>query len=141
MLLIKFFKLSLSDKRMILEIVFFLFILRVIIILLPYSFLKPLLGKYNDKSLAEEHEIKVIRRISYWISRLSCILPLKCNCLPKAITGKLMLKIRGINSTLYLGMSKNKDKKLIAHAWLKVGNIPVTGCRNNGKFVEVAYFG
>ncbi len=111
------------------------------IILLPYKVLKAMLGTYKKISNGKETDSEIIKRASYWIRRISPLLPWKCNCLPQAVTGRFVLKIRKIESTLYLGMSKDNEKKLIAHAWLKVGDIPVTGGRDNSEFAEVAYFG
>ena len=103
MLLIKFFRFSLADKRMILETIVLLFISRMTIIILPYRFLKPMLGKYKKESnTPSSADIKVIKRVAYWIKRISPMLLWKCNCLPQAITGRFMLKFRNIDSTIYL---------------------------------------
>ncbi len=137
----KFARLKFSDKRLIVEAVVFLFIARMTIIIMPYKVLKPMLGTYKKQSVSSEAERRAIRKVGNIIKAASERLPWKCNCLPQAITGRIMLKIRKIDSTIYLGMSKDKDKKIIAHAWLKAGDIPVTGGYDNSEFTQVAYFG
>jgi hypothetical protein len=140
-LLPKFAKLKSSDKRMVFEAVFFLFIARMTILFLPYKVLKYFLGKYKNDTENANFDSRTVRRVSNIIRAVSKRLPWKCNCLPQAITAKQMLKLRRINSKLCLGMGKDANKKLIAHAWLITGSQNVTGCAIKEEFTEVAYFG
>lgn len=52
-------------------------------------------------------------------------------CLVRALTAQRMLKKKGISSTLYLGCGMDEGK-MIAHAWLRVGEYYVTGGNGNG---------
>jgi thymidylate synthase len=61
-------------------------------------------------------------------------------CLVESIAAKRMLNRRQIPATLYMGVAKNEKGKLIAHAWLRSGNIWVTGGRNRDKFTVVGVF-
>ncbi|MCP4100765.1 MAG: lasso peptide biosynthesis B2 protein [Lentisphaerae bacterium] len=137
----KFLKLSISNKRVLLEAVCFLFLAKILIVLLPYRFLKKFFGNYKLKCTESNFKRFEVENISYLIQKVSNKLPIKFNCLNKAIAAKSMLKIRRINSTLYVGLSKNNKNKLIAHAWLMVNDIPVTGGKNNDEFSEVAHWG
>ena len=47
-------------------------------------------------------------------------------CLVRALTAQKLLKRKGIHSTLYLGCGL-EDGKMVAHAWLRVGKMYVTG--------------
>lgn len=47
-------------------------------------------------------------------------------CLVRALTARRILAGQGIPSTMYLGV-RNKDGKMEAHAWLRVGKMIVTG--------------
>ena len=47
-------------------------------------------------------------------------------CLVRALTAQKMLSKRNIHSTLYLGCAR-KEGKMVAHAWLRVGKLYVTG--------------
>ena len=44
-----------------------------------------------------------------------------------AMAGKKILDRRGIPSTLYLGLAKDEECGLKAHAWLRTGPMIVTG--------------
>ena len=51
-----------------------------------------------------------------------------------------MLKRRGITSTLYLGLAKDDEAKLQAHAWLRCGNRIITGEKEMTGFTTIATF-
>jgi hypothetical protein len=48
-------------------------------------------------------------------------------CLTQAIAAGIMLKQRRIAYNIYLGVARNNNNQLIAHAWLRSGDILVTG--------------
>lgn len=77
--------------------------------------------------------IIALRRGSYY-------LPLECKCLVNAIAGKAMLKLRRIPSIVYLGVAKNGEGSLDAHAWLKAGKHLVTGAAGMERFKSLAAF-
>ncbi|MFH1728805.1 MAG: lasso peptide biosynthesis B2 protein [Pseudomonadota bacterium] len=138
----KFLRLKSENKLFVLELAFFLFFARISIIILSPKYLKIILGKHKQNDEAQNVDFQMLNKISYYINKVSKYMPVKSNCLPQAIAAKIMLKRRKINSTLYIGMGKDKkNNSLIAHAWLKVGETPVTGGKNNAEYSEVAYFG
>jgi hypothetical protein len=51
-----------------------------------------------------------------------------------------MLKRRRIPSAVYLGVAKNGEGNLDAHAWLKAGKYLVTGAAGMERFKSVAAF-
>ncbi len=61
-------------------------------------------------------------------------------CLVESIAAKRMLDRRHIPATLYMGVAKNEKGKMIAHAWVRSGNIYVAGGRNRHKFTVVGFF-
>ncbi len=50
-------------------------------------------------------------------------------CLEKALAGKWMLRRRGINSTMYVGMAR-QGAEFVAHAWLVGEGQTLTGAGN-----------
>jgi hypothetical protein len=48
-----------------------------------------------------------------------------------------MLRLRGTESTLYLGVTR---EPVAAHAWLRVGDMHVTGGQDVGRYAVVASF-
>lgn len=80
-------------------------------------------------------EREYISRIGWAIRAVSGRTPWESKCLVQAITGKVMLRRKRIHNTLYLGVAKDGDNKMQAHAWLRVGGQVLTG----GGFVDNSY--
>ena len=53
--------------------------------------------------------------------------PWKSACLAQALAGKWMLARRGLRGTIRLGVAKDADGNLQAHAWLCAGDTVLTG--------------
>ena len=87
--------------------------------------------------------VRQARRVAWAIHRASKLTPWQSNCFPQAIAAKLLLKQRGIESTLYLGAAfkPNRAEGLEAHAWLRCGPLLVTGGAGHKRFGVVGIFG
>ena len=57
------------------------------------------------------------------------------------MTAKIMLRRRGIKSTIYLGVAKNERGEMIAHAWIKAAGLTLTGSAGADQFTVVSVFG
>ena len=53
--------------------------------------------------------------------------PFTAVCLPQALAAKMMLRRRGVVAELYFRFCKADDGELATHAWLRVGDVEVTG--------------
>ena len=72
----------------------------------------------NDEIVAKVVKtVKRVSRYSFW----------RTKCLEEAVTCKILLRKKHINSTLYLGVKKDENSNLIAHAWLKSGKRSIIG--------------
>ncbi len=133
---------------MVAEATLFLVLSRIGISCLPYSAYRRFLGKHRYAIDTIQMPLSTIQRdekkikiVSYWVNKVARSLPMDCSCLPRAMAGRFMLRLRRIDCTLYLGLGKDPRNKLIAHAWLKAGGIKVTGGEDQTYLVEVAWFG
>ncbi|EEL48444.1 MULTISPECIES: lasso peptide biosynthesis B2 protein [Bacillus cereus group] len=89
------------------------------------------LNEWNKETLKEvSRAIQIMSQHTFWESQ----------CLVKAIAAMKLLEKRGIESTLYLGMAKDEDGTLIAHAWLRSGSYYVTGLEGMERFTIVGKF-
>ncbi len=88
-----------------------------------------IMGKINrDTELTDtKKELKKVKLISYAVRTMSKYTLWRSNCLTQAFTAKIMLDRRKLESTVYLGVAKDSDNQMIAHAWLRCGKIFVTG--------------
>lgn len=96
------------------------------------------LGKKNTESSYEDDKNKeLVLKIKDSLRRGKKVIPLNIKCLQEAFAGKIILNKENISSTIYFGLAKDENKKLIAHAWLRSGNIIITGKSTMNKFTVV----
>lgn len=133
-----------ADKWLLLQAYLLLGLTRLAILTLSFRRLARALGPLQTETPADipaEH-LAAARRIAWAIHRAGPYTPWTSNCFPQAITGKILLRRRGIPSTLYLGVAFKEDKsELEAHAWLRCGSLYVTGGKGDEKFGVVGVFG
>jgi hypothetical protein len=137
-----FLKLNWFSKIELLEAFFLSAMARVIILKAPFKKYKKHLGIYNEETSYEINlnDYKTIKRIAWTINTISKYTPWESKCLVQAMTAQRMLNRRKLSSTLYLGVNKAKDNSMQAHAWLRCGQLIVTGGYNKKEFKEVARF-
>lgn len=83
------------------------------------------------RTLAEiRNAVELMSKYTFWESK----------CLVRAVAAMKMLERRGVESTLYLGTSKDSDGRLIAHAWLRSGPYYVTGANEMKGFAVTGKF-
>ncbi len=98
--------------------------------LVPFRWLAPWLGVQHGPADANETERArhgVERRASLAIGTASRHLPWRPTCLARATAAKAMLRVRGVSSTLYLGVARDGEVGLRAHAWLTARGDVLTG--------------
>jgi hypothetical protein len=140
-LVVRYVKLPFKEKLVLAEASFFLISIKFLILLFPLRWYKNLLGDQNINAdyTPDKLAITIILCVSRAIARSKKIIPWKNQCLTEAITAKLLLRRRGVNSTLYLGVNRDNNK-MTAHAWLCCGKLFVTGKRGMEKFTVVSSF-
>lgn len=108
----------------------------------PFSKISPYLGEHMVETSYQyvEANKKQLKNISNAIHIMSKYTFWESKCLVKAIAAMKMLERRKIESTLYLGTSRDKDGKMIAHAWLRSGPNYVSGFEGMEKFTVVGIF-
>ncbi len=134
-----FIKLPGKEKKTVIEVVFLLLYGRILL-LLPYKYMKQYFGNYNEVNSDSSLNLRELRRISRLIQKVGNLMPWKCTCLVNAITAKIMLRRRNIPATIFFGMAKDNDKKIAAHAWVKCGDIYVTGEHTEFEYKAVGHF-
>lgn len=142
-LLKKWLELPEADRILFIKIFCLAGMVRVAILIAPFKWLARYLGRQGFASADEADTSKLAeaQRIGRAIEVVSRHTPWESKCLVQAITGKLLLKNRGIANTLYLGVRKNEKNQLIAHAWLRVGPLIITGGSGMPGFQSVSWFG
>lgn len=114
---------------------------RICILLFPFERLKKMLGIMNEESIQNESmpNYKEAKLIQWVVGHVAHNSPWDSKCLVQAWTAQKLLKSKHISSTLYLGVGKDDEGKMIAHAWLRSGRLYVTGGNGEG-YAIVARF-
>ena len=82
----------------------------------------------------------IVYRIQRAIRIASSYVPWKSQCLAQAIAATIMLRLRRIEGTVYLGIAKKEDDQAVAHAWLRSGKTIDTGARGREEHSVVSTF-
>ncbi len=137
----KFMALPYRKKLLFFEALMFQFIAGLILKLVPFRKIPRLFALPSHSALRNfvataprltSQEIKQAIIITGGLS------PWKNKCLVQSLAARWMLNRRGIHSQLSLGVTIGHDKKIIAHAWLKVKNFEVV--EKNGNYLELYLF-
>lgn len=138
----QFVRLSGVEQRLFIVILFLTAVIRLALLFLPFRWLRPILGTSMKESQMEvdQDSRNKAQQIGIMVERVSRHTPWKSKCLVQALAGKFLLRWQGITNTLYLGVGKDECNALIAHAWLRCGNMILTGGRGREQFTVVGHF-
>ncbi|HAQ07814.1 MAG TPA: lasso peptide biosynthesis B2 protein [Bacillus bacterium] len=135
-----FLSLNREKKLLLIEAYVFLGIARIAKAR-PFSKVAPSLGANMEETpLNSRVNTEILQHISEAIHIMSSYTFWESQCLVKAIAGMRMLERRGIESTLYLGTSRDDAGKMIAHAWLRSGSFYISGSEGMERFSVVGKF-
>jgi hypothetical protein len=133
-----------SERLLLIEAFLLLGIARLAILVLPFKWLALSLGRHMKEAgtQIDPSDLRCARMVGQTIRSAAGYTPWKSVCLPEAVAAQWMLKRRHIASTLYLGVAKDEDKpeRLVAHAWLRCGDIILIGAAGHREFTVVATF-
>ncbi|MCR4756130.1 MAG: lasso peptide biosynthesis B2 protein [Lachnospiraceae bacterium] len=71
-------------------------------------------------------EYRFCKRVAYAVNQVCNKTKWESKCLVRALTAQRLMAEEGIESTMYLGC-KELNGKMVAHAWIRVGKMYVTG--------------
>ncbi|MDJ0757458.1 MAG: lasso peptide biosynthesis B2 protein [Ardenticatenaceae bacterium] len=109
----------------------------------PFRYLAPYLGREVTKGspvAGPTRPSEMVARISWAVQAVGSRLAWSNLCLVNAVAAKLMLRRRGISTQLFLGLAKDGEQNLEAHAWLNCGDLFVTGETDHERFVVMTSF-
>jgi len=136
-LITKFCRIPLSQKVLVAEAICFLIASKLLLMLLPFRLCKQLFRK--NERLHKQTNVRFLKEIRIAVERANKIAIWSNVCLVKSFAARLMLQRRGIDSSIYLGVTIKEGKELAAHAWLISNGICVTP-RGDGVFKEIYNF-
>ena len=92
----------------------------------PFSELAAEMGGKNQETSSERLASSVPLAVATVADRVCRHMPWKSECLVRALVARRMLLKRSFASTLYMGV-RMENGELKAHAWLRCGDLYVTG--------------
>lgn len=109
------------------------------IALLPFARVGRLASGKNV-ALVPRGEATEIAELRWAITAVARRVPFRAKCFEQGMAAQWMLRRRGIASTLFYGIARDRDRPLSAHVWVRAGAFDVVGCDNIADFVTVAQF-
>lgn len=100
------------------------------------------LGIYQLENNIEpdEMQLKEVTLIARAIGMVCSHTWWKSECLVRAFVASYYMKKKNIPGTVYMGVSRNEEKKMIAHAWVMCGQYSVTGGKGD-KYAVTGFWG
>lgn len=140
---VRFSHLPSGEKWLAVEACAWFCVARLAIRLLPFRVIASALGKHMHETpdAIEAEQSKVAKQIQKAVGRVGRSLPWGPKCFDHALSAKAMLVRRRIPSTLYFGVKRSQDQRLLAHAWVRCGNQILTGAKGSSDFAVVSSFG
>ena len=77
----------------------------------------------GDPSVTDQGEV---RRVTWAVRHAARLVP-AATCLTQAIAARRLLARRGIRSDLRIGVARESDGKMRAHAWLECDGVTILG--------------
>lgn len=114
---------------------------RLAIAVVPFRLIAPWLGEVGGESRAvlKDQEIRTARLVGGAVTRATHLQRATGTCLAQAIAAHLMLRRRGIPSTVYFGIAI-QCWTMTAHAWVRSGGAILTGKTGHERFRVVSTF-
>jgi hypothetical protein len=115
----KFLNLSVREKFLLMEAVLLVFAIRVGLTFLPFSTLEKLLAKGTRKDIDLKRKARFsIDQVAWSVSAASHRMP-KATCLVQALAIQFLLPREGYPANLRIGVKKDANGQLEAHAWVE----------------------
>lgn len=136
------FKIKNQDKLAFIKAFIYMGYFRAFILFVPFNKLRKRMGKIKLESPQEVDDecYKKAVRIARIVGIVSYHTPWESKCLVQALTAQKMLKKQGVSTTLYLGVKKDNNNQMLAHAWIRCGDYFVTGGGNRHGYAVVVKF-
>lgn len=108
-----------GERRLLLEAVMLLALVRLGLRLLPFRAVRGLLARFGAGAGTAAAGADVTRRVLWAVNAASR--PAGVTCLPRALAAHTLLARRGLASDLRIGVTRRPGSPLEAHAWVEAG--------------------
>lgn len=128
-------KITLKKLTLFGEALFWILLFRIGMFIIPFRFMIPFLNKPGKEKKGND-QLQLVE-IKWVLQAVERKFPQVTNCWSLSAAGMILLKKRGIPSELYFGVLKLPTGEMKAHAWLKQGDLVVSGGKNHRRYAVV----
>lgn len=128
--LLKFVRLPASDRLLLFKTFILLGLVRLGLWRLPFKTLQQSLNKISRSpqiSPASSVRCRSINKIVWAVDVSSHLMPGHVKCLARALTTQVIMSRRGYTPDLRIGVAKDRNNCLEAHAWIELEGAVVIG--------------
>ena len=133
-----------QERWLFVEAFVLLGVMRAAVLLFPFRKITTPLGLVQGEasSVPEDDGAPVPAAIGWSIQAAAARTHWESACLAQALTGMVMLSLRGIGATLYLGVARDENDPgtMAAHAWLRCGEAILTGAGGVERYSAISSF-
>ncbi|HEX8400894.1 MAG TPA: lasso peptide biosynthesis B2 protein [Allosphingosinicella sp.] len=134
-------RLSRDNRRVLVEALWTLAAASLVIRLLPFRRTAELMQGGAGRSRPDEAAAeRLIAQCRWAVQRWADRVPWRAVCFQRGLTLHLMLRRRGIPSTLHYGVAQGGEKGLRAHVWITAEGRPVLGVDEAEGFACLAVY-
>lgn len=138
-LLIKYVRLPWSVKTLVPKVACLLLLTRAALWVLPYRTVQRIVARFEESQAFGSASSDLQETLTWAASGLARYLLGERPCLVQALVVKGMLCRAGVSSELRIGVMKNDEGKLLAHAWLeRHGEVIIGGRRSPSRYLALA---
>lgn len=139
-LLIKLWRLSAADRRLLIEATLLLGMVAPGLRLLPFETVRRLMARAAQTlARSQKSDDDAAKRAVWAVMAASRYVPRAGVCLTQALAAQTMLARRGHPALLRIGVVKDEERRLQAHAWLESGGeVVIGGAANLERFVPLS---
>jgi hypothetical protein len=124
--LYRLFFLPFQKKKLLCQSFFLVWMIRICLWVISYKKLSDWLFRFNSKGSSQDGKWEVIKEVSNAVRLVSRFVP-SATCLIQALAVRTLLRLRGQNSKLQIGVTRDENQKFLAHAWIEVEGRVVIG--------------
>lgn len=128
------------DRALLAETLLVITLTRLALVTLPFRHVVRLAATRPAKPCADDSQAQSIDRTRWAIRAVARRVPFRAMCLEQGLTARVLLRRRGVATTLHYGVAKDGEGRLSAHLWVRAGALDVIGTENADQFTPVATF-
>ena len=132
----KFWQLPADDKWLVVRAAFWLGIVRIMLVVMPFRRLSERLAVERENSPPQPNA-EYLGRVGFAVRAAANNVPWRSNCFPQAIAARMLLRRQGYATTIHLGVEKNGEGDIAGHAWLTCGETVVVGGEDLDRYTEM----